>query len=162
MTSNVPAASGACIDAKSNEALLMGCCRAGADLRLEPFRYRGTKYLAVCDIDRKFAQAISEELGIPEAYSFLEEAQRLRSVQNEIKSKAVVAHSHKFMARISRNWKSQVMDIDPPDVLIDRDVVQHQPDTIDFLKKLTSLPSEATFTRLRTRDQWKTIFNPDQ
>ena len=49
-----------------------------------------------------------------------------------------------------------------PDILFARDVVHHQPCPLEFLGKLLAIPREAVFLRIRTRDQGKSVLDPDQ
>ena len=53
-------------------------------------------------------------------------------------------------------------DVEPkPAVIFSRDVVIHQVDPFGFLRRLVGLASEATFLRLRTRDEGSTELDPD-
>lgn len=47
-----------------------------------------------------------------------------------------------------------------PAVLFSRDVVHHQPSALDFLAGLVTIPSEAAFLRIRTRDRGPSVLDP--
>lgn len=59
--------------------------------------------------------------------------------------------------KMSENRK----DYGSPSVLFSRDVVPHQTDPFGFMAKMISLPTEAAFLRIRTRDNGETELNTE-
>lgn len=49
-----------------------------------------------------------------------------------------------------------------PDIVFCKDVVLHQNRPFEFLRNIVSLPKEAIFLRIRTRDQGATVLDPEQ
>jgi len=48
-----------------------------------------------------------------------------------------------------------------PSVVLERNIVAHQPNAFEFLSKIISIPTEVAIFRLRTRDKGETVLDPD-